>query len=203
MKDRIILSLFDYTGHWSEPYRKAGYTVWQRDIKLGADIFEDVQEAMYDRSEGLRVHGILAAVPCTDFANSGARWWKQKEKEPGPENPWCSFDNRTEYFVGMVLATLAIIEWLEPKWWVIENPRGRIRNLVPEIGAPKLVFQPWQFGDPYMKETFLYGQFNPKLPQTPVLPLEGSKMHRMGSQQQDERSITPKGFARAFFLANP
>lgn len=203
MKDRIILSLFDYTGHWSEPYRKAGYTVWQRDIKLGADIFEDVQQALYDSVDGLRVHGIMAAVPCTDFANSGARWWKEKEKAPIPQHHLLEFDSRLEYFVGMVLCTLAIVEWLEPKWWVIENPRGRIRSLVPEIGPAKLVFQPWMYGDPYTKETFLYGNFNAKLPQTPVLPLDGSMIHRMGSQQQDERSITPKGFARAFFLANP
>lgn len=203
MKPGTILSLFDATGNWSEPYRKAGYEVIQRDLKLGHDIFRDVELAMYEHAEGMKVHGVLAAVPCTDFANSGARWWSQKLHEPAPEYPMVTFENRLDYFVGMVLATLAIIEWLRPEWWVIENPRGRIRKLVPEIGNPKLVFQPWQYGDPYTKETYLYGSFNADLPQTPVLPIEGSKIHRMGSQQQDERSITPKGFARAFFLANP
>jgi hypothetical protein len=203
MKSRTIISLFDSTGNWSEPYKKAGYNVIQRDLKLGNDIYRDMELAMYDRYEGMKVHGIMAAVPCTDFANSGARWWAQKANQPAPDVDFMQFDNRLEYFVGIVLATLAVIEWLQPKWWVIENPRGRIRKLVPEIGKPRLIFQPWYYGDPYTKQTFLYGNFNPNLPQTRVLPLEGSKTHKMGSSQQDERSITPKGFSRAFFLANP
>jgi hypothetical protein len=36
-----------------------------------------------------------------------------------------------------------------------------------------------------------------------VLPTEGSKMHRLSSSQAAQRAITPPGFARAFFEANP
>jgi len=202
---KTILSLFDYTGNWSCPYKEAGYHVIQQDIQRGQDIFEHtLVGANLDRVEGNTVHGILAAVPCTDFASSGSRWWKEKENQPAPyEGTEVQFDNRLDFFVGMTLATLAIVEWLDPVWWVIENPRGRIRKLVPEIGPAKLVFQPWQYGDPYTKETFLYGNFNPRLPQTPVLPLLGSKMHKLSSKQKNARSETPMGFARAFFQANP
>jgi len=35
---KTILSLFDYTGNWSKPYRDNGYNVIQVDIKLGMDI---------------------------------------------------------------------------------------------------------------------------------------------------------------------
>lgn len=35
---KTILSLFDYSGHWSKPYKDAGYDVYQCDIKLGIDI---------------------------------------------------------------------------------------------------------------------------------------------------------------------
>ena len=38
---KTILSLFDASGNWSAPYRRAGYRVIQRDIQLGQDIFED------------------------------------------------------------------------------------------------------------------------------------------------------------------
>lgn len=202
---KTILSLFDYTGNWSSPYRRAGYNVIQQDILLGYDIFDHtIPAANLDRVEGLHVHGILAAVPCTDFANSGARWWKAKAGQAAPYNGNnIQFENRLEYFTAMVSAVLLLVEWLSPAWWVIENPRGRIRQLVPEIGQAKLVFQPWQYGDPYTKETWLYGEFNPKLPQNPVLPLYGSKMHRMSSAWQNERSETPRGFAMAFFMANP
>jgi hypothetical protein len=174
---KTILSLFDCTGNWSRPYKEAGYHVIQQDIQLGQDIFEHtLVGANLDRVEGKTVHGILAAVPCTDFASSGSRWWKGKENQPAPyEGTEVPVDNRLDFFVGMTLATLAIVEWLDPVLWVIENPRGRIRKLVPEIGPARLVFHPWQYGDPYTKETFLYGSFNARLPQTPALPLLGSK----------------------------
>lgn len=202
---KTILSLFDYTGNWSEPYRQAGYNVIRHDIQLGQDIFDDtIPAANRDRVDGNTVHGILAAVPCTDFANSGARWWKRKSSQAAPyTGNNLHFDNRLEYFTSMVLAVRVLVEWLEPTWWVIENPRGRIRKLVPDIGPPRLIFQPYQYGDPYTKETWLFGNFNPNLPQNPVLPLYGSKMHRMSSTWKNERSETPPGFARAFFLANP
>jgi len=202
---KTILSLFDYTGNWSAPYKRAGYNVIRQDIQLGHDIFDDtIPAANLDRVEGNQVHGILAAVPCTDFASSGARWWNEKSNQPAPyDGKNLEFKNRLDYFVTMVYSVLLLVEWFRPNWWVIENPRGRIRRLVPEIGPPRLVFQPYEYGDPYTKETFLYGNFNPDLPKTPVLPLFGSKMHRMSSSWKNKRSETPKGFAEAFFLANP
>ena len=200
MKMKIILSLFDYTGNWSQPYRDAGYTVLQRDLQLGHDIFRDVELAMYDMAEGLKIHGLLAAVPCTDFATSGARWWKAKEALPPPAHPLIQCDNRLEYFTSMVLCVLVMVELLKPAWWAIENPVGRIQKLVPEIGPCRLWFQPCDFGDPYTKKTGLWGNFNSNLVKTPVLPLFGSEMHKTTNAK---RSITPRGFARAFFNANP
>lgn len=201
---KTILSLFDYTGNWSLPYKEAGYNVIRHDILLGQDIFDDtIPSACADMVEGNPVHGILAAVPCTDFASSGARWWGAKEKQEAPyTGKNLVFENRLDYFVTMVYTVLLLVEWFKPEWWVIENPRGRIRKLVPEIGEPKLVFNPCDFGDPYTKETFLYGDFNPKLTKEPALPLYGSLMHKMGSNHQGKRSVTPMGFSRAFYNAN-
>jgi len=36
--DKVILSLFDYSGNWPSPYKEAGYDVYQIDIKHGIDI---------------------------------------------------------------------------------------------------------------------------------------------------------------------
>ncbi len=203
--NKTILSLFDYTGNWSAPYLRAGYNVIRQDIQLGQDIFDDtIPLANYYRAEGISIHGVLAAAPCDDFANSGARWWAGKSNQPAPyagEN--VDFDDRLEFFTAMVLAVLLIVEWLNPVWWALENPRGRIRKIVPELGPARLIFQPFQYGDPYTKETFIYGNFNTDLPQNPVLPLYGSMMHRMSSNLKNRRSETPCGFAKAFFLANP
>jgi site-specific DNA-cytosine methylase len=74
MKKRI-LSLFDHSGEWSKPYRDAGYEVVQVDIKNGIDIL-GWDYKVYDK-----VHGILAAPPCTDFALSGSRYFAKKDAD--------------------------------------------------------------------------------------------------------------------------
>lgn len=204
---RTILSVFDASGNWSEPYRRAGYNVIRHDLKLGWDIFTDtLPAAIADSIEGKRVHGILAAIPCTNFAVSGAKWFKEKEQKPA-NHPELDFKNTVEMSVFMALGVLFLVELFNPQWWVAENPIGRLHNLVPEIGKPTMYFQPSDFGHPYTKRTALYGNFNTNLPKTPVLPLFGSEMWSKygGSSERTKamRSVTPKGFAEAFFKANP
>ena len=77
---RTLLSLFDYTGEWSQPFYDAGWNVIQWDIQL--DEFMDINlldsaETVLDQFDS--VDGIIAALPCTDFACSGARWFAAKD----------------------------------------------------------------------------------------------------------------------------
>lgn len=206
MGQKIILSLFDYTGNWPAPYKKAGYEVIQHDIKHGWDILHDTipWAIRMNREEGLKIHGLMAAVPCTDFASSGARHWPKKDEiRPFRDEKGIKWLSSTEYSVAMAMATLCVIELLQPEWWVVENPVGRLGKLVPELGPLRMTFQPNEFGDPYTKRTCLWGNFNTNLPRNPVLPLYGSMMHKMSSTKKAERSVTPIGFANAFFKANP
>ena len=205
--DKIILSLYDYTGNWSKPYRDAGYTVIQHDIKHGQDIFADtIPAAIADHVEGRSIHGLLAAIPCTDFAVCGARWFKQKENTPAKYEGHVEFENTVDMSIGMALAVLFIVELLNPNWWCAEQPIGRLHNLVPEIGKPKMYFNPHEFGHPYSKKTALYGNFNTNLPKAPVFNLFGSEMwSKYGGKSERTkamRSVTPAGFAKAFFHAN-
>lgn len=206
--NKLIISLFDYSGTWSQPYKRAGFDVWQIDIKHGDDIFEFMGDVM-GQAEYIpeTCYGILAAPPCTDFASSGARWFKDKESQRANyynHKTGLDFQNTVEYSVMMVYATLEIIYALKPKFYAIENPVGRIRSIIPELGNP-WYFQPSDFGDPYTKKTAIYGQFNPPAISQPVLPLFGSEMLRYGGKSEKTkaaRSITPRGFANAFFNAN-
>jgi site-specific DNA-cytosine methylase len=187
---KIILSLFDYSGNWPKYYRDSGlYDVYQVDVKLGLDIL-DITPGDLPQP----IHGILAAPPCTDFASSGAQYWSQKDR-----------DGRTQQSLQLVDKTLEIISYHEPKWWVIENPVGRLAKLRPELGTP-WYFQPWWFGDPYTKKTGLWGTFNRDLPQSPVDPDPKSPIMQLGGKSErtkELRSMTPLGFALAFYLANP
>ncbi len=54
MKKRSLLSLFDHSGQWSQPYRDAGWTVVQIDIKHGQDVmkFDYNQHQRFDGMDG-------------------------------------------------------------------------------------------------------------------------------------------------------
>jgi len=177
---RIILDLCGGTGSWSKPYAEAGY-----DVRLVTLPTADVRLFEYMNE----VHGILAAPPCTVFAGSGARWWKERH------------DATLLDSLSVVDACIRIITACRPKWWALENPVGRLRRW---IGPPVMTFNPCDYGDPYTKKTLLWGDFRPPI-KSPVQATEGSKMHLIppGPERQAMRSITPGGFARAFFEANP
>ena len=199
----VILSLFDFTGNWALPYAEHGHDVILWDIKHTCDLystFSDVNDACADYFyENIfdnygTVDGILAAVPCTDFAGSGARWWKGKD-EAGD----------TEKSIELVRQTLRIVDLCAPAFWAIENPVGRLSKLVPSVGKP-WYFQPYWYGDPYTKKTGIYGKFNPPTPTNIVEPIEGSMMWKKyggkSERTKTARSSTPMGFAYAFYAAN-
>ena len=69
-----------------------------------------------------------------------------------------------------------------------------------------MYFNPCDYGDPYTKKTALWGVFNVPI-QDYVYPSNGSKMwhsrgNYKGMDRSTWRSITPQGFANAFFEAN-
>lgn len=187
---KVIYSFCDYSGVWSQPYVDAGYLVRRFDLKNGDDV-----RLLEWRDE--RVHGILCAPPCTVFANSGARW------------------PRTE---AEMLEGLSIVDACyracgiyNPKWFVLENPIGKLKRY---LGPPQMYFNPCDYGgyldnpetDAYTKRTCLWGYFNQPV-KKPVPPVHGSKMHTQyggkSERTKEARSVTPAGFARAFFAANP
>jgi len=187
---KIILDLCGGTGAWSKPYKEAGY-----DVRLITLPEQDIRE--YEPPEN--VYGILFAPPCTHFSVSGAQYWKAKDT-----------DGRTLEDITIVSHGLMIIAKCKPTFWVIENPVGRLRNL---LGSPQMYFNPCDYGDAYTKKTCLWGKFNePK--KSPVEPEfvyasngdRYSKIHMStggtSAKTKELRSITPPGFAKAFFEAN-
>ena len=179
----MIYSLCDYSEEWGKPYKEAGHEVVSLDLKNGYDV-------RLLKVPDNHVYAVLAAPPCTVFAGSGAKW---KALRP----------------ISEVLEGLSIVDAcirfafaVKAEIFSLENPVG---NLSEYIGPYKYTFDPCDFGDPYTKKTHLWGWFNEPV-KKPVLPLEGSKMHlKYGGKSEltkTMRSITPPGFARAFYEAN-
>ena len=93
---KTIISLFDHSGNWSQPYADQAvatgeYDVYRFDIKDSLDILDFDCEYLFETWGFSEVHGILAACPCTDFASSGAWTWAAKDE-----------DGRTEQSVELV-----------------------------------------------------------------------------------------------------
>jgi hypothetical protein len=187
----IILDLCGGTGAWSRPWLESG----EYDVRIITLPEHDVRTYQPPQD----VYGILAAPPCTHFSVSGARFWEEKDK-----------DGRTLKDTQILSACLMIIAKTKPVFWVIENPVGRMRDW---IGKPVMRFDPCDFGDPYTKRTCLWGRFNipastPVEPQYIIGKRDGKKYSPIhfvsGSDPNREkvRSITPPGFAKAFFEAN-
>jgi len=201
---KTILSLFDHSGNWSQPYRENGYNVIQVDIEHGDDIMT------YDYKSIGPVYGILAAPPCTHMSASGAVWWPAKDR-----------DGRTADHIRLYVKVFDIIADLSPQFWVLENPSGRLPKFFPKLGRP-WYFHPCDFGDAYTKKTGLWGNFIPPLPlfvgHQAVAPIDNpdprhhsidhyminvKKVKSVGFEARAEwRSKTPLGFAYAFYEVN-
>jgi hypothetical protein len=189
---KTLLSLFDFSGRWSRPYVEAGWDVYQVDIKLGIDIL-----SLEPCDLPPKIDGILAAPPCTDFAGSGAQYWKAKD-----------LDGRTEHSLALLDKTLSLVRHYEPVFWALENPVGRLPTLRPEIGKPWYFnpneFAGWLEGECYTKRTGLWGVFNK--PEKLALPVSGtSPIMSLGGKSErtkELRSMTPLGFAYAFYNSN-
>lgn len=95
------------------------------------------------------------------------------------------------------------------KFWMLENPsRGFLYQF---IGKPYLIFQPYEYGDNYKKETAVWGNFN--IPEKNPIECTAPKFDRLASKdihgemfgkltRTERRSMCSPGFAQAFFDAN-
>jgi hypothetical protein len=217
----IILDLCGGTGSWSKPYKDAGFTVHvltlpEYDIKKAYHYKEkDVDMWCFPHSNSedeitlpmKDVYGIFAAPPCTMFsrARTTAKTPRDfrgamKTVEACLEVVW-----QTQYKSPYTL-----------KFWALENPAGHLQRF---LGKPPFRFHPYDFGDRHSKETFIWGMFNEpkkkpiklndaellasrnntrKLPEIPEHYVRDTSMKSV----QVRRSITPQGFAQAFFKAN-
>lgn len=201
----LVLSLCDYSGSWSEPYLRAGFRVVRVDkqhppgIHQAADNLWTVGNDLTTFHLPWRPEIVLAAPPCTCFCRPGARWWKRQDAEGATARDVATFRECVK------------IARTARKYWAIENPPGRHAKLMPELGPPAWQFQPFEFGDPWHKQTYIWGTaarpFATKIvkpPPTRRTP-NGRRQGRiafMSSSWANERSKTPSGFAEAFFLAN-
>ena len=195
MEKKIILDLCGGTGSWSKPYKDAGY-----DVRLITLPENDVRDYIPPDN----VYFILAAPPCDQFSFAKTTG-KPRDLRGGYEIvrtclniiAECQYKPVTPYAKTTSL-----------KFWALENPKGLLRRF---IGKPCYEFNPYDFGNNYKKATCLWGWFN--FPKKKPIECTMPKFDQMKTKdihpeyygqytRLERRSITPQGFAKAFYKVN-
>ncbi len=186
---KTLLSLFDYSGTWSEPFMRNGWEVIQWDIKLAEfmDItsFTDYETTM-EMLDGYDIQGIIAGPPCTDFTVSGNQYWSQKDAA-----------GQTKKSLEFVLQVLRLVDALRPTdpdyfdenpdssfFWAIENPVGRMARLAGLDDA--YWFNPCDFA----------GHTNPTLEQIKTLDRIRSKNGKDVTDQENEAVLEVNAYTK-------
>ena len=219
----VILDLCGGTGSWSKPWKDAGYeviviTIPTYDVSKWREYPEIVELIKSNR-----IYGILAAPPCTMFSIA------RNDKTallPRDLRGGMKLVNACLEIVHECLYVQHKIYGDGLKFWAIENPYGGYLKRF--LGKPSLVFHPYEYGDPYTKRTALWGEFK-ELKKNPVEPRKFEHPTTKGARdfvscvehfadlkhipkgykeltglnnRTIMRSMTPQGFAKAFFKAN-
>lgn len=130
---KIILHLCADIGSDSKPYyeRPDEYDVRMVGSDIGVENYKPPKN----------VYGIIANPPCTEFSTATYRVKRDTQKG-----------------LLLVCACRNIIRKCNPHFWLLENPAtGRLKDF---LLAPRLTYQPWEYGSPWTKKTALWGNFN-------------------------------------------
>lgn len=221
-----IASLYDESGNMVKDWAMAGYNCHCFDL-LGTPRTEQFGKGsitwyaldVLSEETALLIHKLQPSLvfgfpPCTDVSVSGAAHFEKKFRE----NP----DNMAE------AAELARrVAWLAASVgaaWMIENP---VSMLLHFLGDPDYKFDPFEFGgylpeddihprwpdyiaprDAYPKETWIWASDDFVFPEKapvycpPGWSAQATKLGGKSAKTKQIRSETPRGYAKAVFMAN-
>jgi hypothetical protein len=130
---------------------------------------------------GQKWNMIITFPPCTHLASSGARWFKEKQKDGRQQKAIDFFMQFTE---------------INCKYIAIENPIGIMSTI---WRKPDQIIQPWQFGHGETKSTCLWLKNLPLLSSTNEVDGREQRIWKMppSKKRAELRSKTYPGIAKA------
>jgi len=158
-----VVDLFSGLEGWSTAFRERGHNVFRCEIleKWPAEHrdFLTLTPDMLPWKPDI----ILASPPCTSFSmmSIGTHWTHDNQ----PKTPTAAMGIR------LVRATLDFMAKAKPKFFVIENPRAKLRKMEEmqvRPGLERRTVSYCQYGDRRMKPTDLWGQFPPSWQTKPM-----------------------------------
>jgi len=195
----IVVDLFSGLGGWSAAAREDGDRVTrvEREARFEAEIHADI--LTLDAADlPSRPDLLLASPPCEGFSvmRIGRNW--TRDGQPKTET--------ARIGLALVEKTLQIIEELKPRYWVMENPVGKLRVLPVVAGLERRTVTYCQYGERRMKPTDLWSAAWP--PSLDLRPMcrQGAPCHqaaprgsRTGTQGYGDywtRSLVPEQLSR-------
>jgi len=173
-----VLVACEYSGVVRDAFTRKGHYAMSCDLLdtevIGEHYKGDVRDVINDGWDLMICH-----PPCTHLAVSGARWFKEKQKEQA----------ESLEFVELLLN--APIHQI-----CLENPISIISS---RIRKPDQIIQPWQYGHGETKATCLWLKNLPLLKPTNIVEGREARVHKMppSPNRWKERSRTFQGIADA------
>lgn len=223
---KIILDLCGGTGSWARPYQEAGYDV--RTLTLPDFDVRNWKNTWLGKYEA-PVYGILAAPPCTMFSFARTNAKKPRDLKEGMECVRACLEIIWEC---MEIKQDTTKKTLPLKFWALENPYfGFLKNFLGKPafifdpwefgdGYQKRTALWGNFNEPKKNPTPMTEEAKAKAKTNSYLHTMGNstkkdliKFDMLASKdihseafgvwdRQARRSITPQGFAKAFFNSN-
>ena len=209
---KTIISLCDYTGIFTKPWRDAGYNALHVDPQR-----EDngtILEMMPDIRALIKADQVVFVAgfpPCTDVAVSGAAHFETKRAK----------DKHFQAKAALLAEQCRMVGEMAGSPWFFENPVSVFSSI---FGKPDYQFNPFDFGgylpeddehpdwpeyisarDAYPKKTCLWAGGGFELPERKSVHVEpgySNQLTKLGGKSlrtKNIRSATPRGFAQAVF----
>lgn len=177
-----VLVACEFSGTVRRAFQALGFDAWSCDLLPAEDgsAFHEQGDALaFIKECGHTFDLLIAHPPCTHLAVSGARWFKDKQKEQ---------EEALDFVRALMSANIPHI--------AVENPVSVISS---RIRKPDQTIQPWQFGHGETKATCLWLKDLPPLEPTNIVEGRVARVHKMppGPDRWKERSRTYQGIAEA------
>jgi hypothetical protein len=190
-----LLELFAGSRSVGKAAEKLGYEVFSSDLIEFEGIHYPISILDFDvKKVPFKPDVIWASPPCTGFsvAAIGHHW-------SGGKGAYIPKTETAKLGIELVKKTIEIIEYFQPKYWFMENPRGVLRKLDVVKDLPRKSVTYCQYGDERMKPTDIWTNSDVWIPRPMckngdpchVAAPRGSRTGTQGRANAYERSKIP------------